>query len=175
MRIYTQSWGLRTFKTAILQQVAIDRRPSMILRRCTVPDCGHTISEMRMSEADMTRHLSQYATGYFKNLQLYPPMATDELQTEQVDELLEILDSTLGEAGDKDSRSIGKQLTLDMHVENGVQDVRLHQAAQFQARENEENKDAADDDFEYIKQFYRNQNFHQSTELVVAENMKMRS
>ena len=92
-----------------------------------------------------------------------------------MDELLEILDSTLGEAGDKDSRSIGKQLTLDMHVENGVQDVRLHQAAQFQARENEENKDAVDDDFEYIKQCYRNQNFHQSTELVVAENMKMRS
>jgi hypothetical protein len=147
-----------------------------VLRRCTVPDCRHTISEMRMSEADMTRHLSQHAAGYFKNLQLYPPMATDELQTEEVNELLEILDSTLGEAGDKDSRSIGMQLTLDTHVEIGIQGVRLHRAAQFQVRENEDNNDTAgDDDLEYIKQCYRNQNFHQSTELVVAENMKMRS
>jgi len=74
-----------------------------------------------MSEADMTRHLSQHAAGYFKNLQLYPPMTTDELQTEEVDELLEILDSTLAEVGDKDSRSIGMQLTLDTHVEIGIQ------------------------------------------------------
>ena len=50
-----------------------------VLRRCTVPDCRRTISEMRMSEADMTRHLSQHAAGYFKNLQPYPPMATDQL------------------------------------------------------------------------------------------------
>jgi hypothetical protein len=139
-----------------------------VLRRCTVPDCRHTISEMRMSEAGMTRHLSQHAAGYFKNLQLYPPMATDEL--------LEILDSTLAEVGDKDSRSIRMQLTLDTHVEIGIQGVRLHRAAQFQVRENEDNNDtASDDDLEYIKQCYRNQNFHQSTELVVAENMKMRS
>ena len=130
MRIYTQSWGLRTFKTAMLQQVAIDRRPAT---KC-VPDCRHTISEMRMSEADMTRHLSQHATGYFKNLQLYPPMATDELQTEEVDELLEILDSTLGEAGDKDSRSIGMQLTLDTYVEIGIQGVRLHRASSRHGR-----------------------------------------
>jgi hypothetical protein len=146
-----------------------------VLRRCTVPDCRHTISEMRMSEADMTRHLSQHAAGYFKNLQLYPPMATDELQTEEMNELLEILDSTLGEAGDKDSRSIGMQLTLDTHAEIGIQGVRLHRAAQFQVQENEDNNDTAGDDLEYIKQCYRNQNFHQPTEPVVAENMKMQS
>ena len=51
-----------------------------VLPRCTVPDCRHTISEMHMSEADITRHLSQHAAGYFKNLQPYPPMATDELK-----------------------------------------------------------------------------------------------
>jgi hypothetical protein len=61
-------------------------------------------------------------------------MATDELQTEEVNELLEILDSNLGEAGDKDSRSIGMQLTLDTHVEIGIQGVRLHRAAQFQGK-----------------------------------------
>ena len=42
---------------------------------------------MRMSEADVTRNLSQHAAGYFKNLQLYPPMATGGLQTEEVNEL----------------------------------------------------------------------------------------
>jgi aromatic ring-opening dioxygenase LigB subunit len=68
----------------------------------------------------MTGHLSQHAAGYSKNLQLYPSIPTDELQTEEVNEFLEILDSTLGEAGDKDSRSIGMQLTLDTHVEIGI-------------------------------------------------------
>ena len=49
----------------------------------------------------MTRRLSQHAARYFKNLQLYPPMATDEFQTEEVNNLLEILDSILREAGDR--------------------------------------------------------------------------
>ena len=93
-----------------------------------------------------------------------------------MNELLEVLDSTLGEAGDKDSRSIRMQLTLDTHVEIGIQGVRLHRAAQFQARENRDINDTAhDDDLEYIKQCYRNQNIHQSTELTVAENMTIRS
>jgi hypothetical protein len=81
-----------------------------VLRRCTVPDCRHTISEMCMSEADMTRHLSQHAAGDFKNLQLYPPMATDELQTAEVNEFLETLDSTLGEAGDKYGKKYGNAI-----------------------------------------------------------------
>ena len=68
------------------------------------------------------------------------------------------------------------QLTLDTHVEIGIQGARQHRAAQFQIQENEDNHDTAGDDgLEYIKQCHRSQNFHQSTELVVAENMKMRS
>jgi len=125
-----------------------------------------------MAKVDMDQHMlhHEYA-GHLEGRMPYPaPVVAKNLESEEVEELLTIMDSALEGAGDKDSGNQGTTSQLKV----GIEGVRLYRIPEFQNSDTK-NVITCDDDLEYIQQCYENQHFHQSKKVVVGENVKFRS
>jgi hypothetical protein len=151
------------------------------LRKCTVPACSHAISGMRMSEQDMDKHMlhHEYA-GHLESRTPYPiPVAADDLDPEEVEELLTAMDKALEKetTEDNESQGTGNLVDSDLNGNIDIRVLRLDRTSEFLARSNEGIEDMItyDNGLEYIRQSYENQQFFLPKEWVVAENMKLRS